>query len=159
MSSKKSKLKVTVHAAVDWSREIKSFFYMILEDYCIRFATSVIDEKRHVQICIIEYDESSASHGVTIQVEDSGKILVQVRDPFLNDWEPNVFTMQYFVSVMAHEFVHVCQYLTQREGLVLPELAYNKEDEAEQYYFDPMEVEARLLQDFYMYTYGQGLLL
>ena len=155
---KKNNLKVTVHAAVECEKEIKRFFHKILEDYCLRFGVTVLEGRHHVQVSLIECD-TDAFHGTTIRVDDEERILVQVRDPFLNDWEPNIFTLQYFVSIIAHEFVHVCQYLTGREGFAIPGATYKMEDYAESYFFDPYEVEARVLQDVYMSMYGQELLL
>jgi hypothetical protein len=59
---------------------------------------------------------------------------------------------------MCHEFVHACQNLTGRKGFKVKGLTYDKTSEREVYYFDPEEMEARMLEGPYSELYAQDLL-
>ena len=139
--------------------KITKVFFNILEDYCNRFSVKVKNIKFKISVACVEYDDADKDMGVTICGEDNpGRILVQIRDPFLSDWENNYFTKQLFLYIMCHEFVHVCQHLTGRDGFRVPKLKYDKESDREAYFFDPCEVEARVFEHFYTVMYAEKLL-
>lgn len=140
-------------------KEIAKILFDIIDDYCKRFNVKVKEEKFKVNVACIEYDENDKDMGVTICDENyKGRILVQIRDPFLSEWENNYFTKQLFLYIMCHEFVHVCQHLTGRDGFKVPKLKYDKDSDRESYFFDPGEVEARVFEHFYTVMYAEKLL-
>jgi len=138
---------------------VAKVFFNILDDYCKRFNVKVTEEKYKVSIACVEYADDDHEMGMTIHGEDqAGRILVQIRDPYLSDWENNYFTKQLFLYIMCHEFVHVCQHLTGRDGFKVPKCTYDKESSRESYFFDPCEVEARVFEHFYTVMYADKLL-
>jgi len=148
-------IKLTVSCLPNCEAEIKTMFYKILEDYCKRFTVKVTERKLKLSICLVEYDAESQSEGLTTICDDEDKILIQLRDPFMNDWEPNPYTIAMFLTVLAHEMIHACQFITGRTGFKIPKFVWDKNDYREQYYFDPMEVEARVLEAPYAQLYGK----
>jgi hypothetical protein len=154
----KKNLKVIVACLPNCEKEIRKVFFCILHDYCNRFSVECTEKKITVNICFVEYNEEIGDAGVTINAEEYNKIHVQLRDPFLNGWEDNPYTLGTFVNVLCHEIIHACQHLTGRKGFTIPKLKYNKEDQSEMYYFDPYEIEARCLADFYATKYGNTLI-
>ena len=103
--------------------------------------------------------EAGTSHGMTIWHDnDKNKMLIQVRDPFLNDWENNYYVLQQFLCIMCHEFVHACQHLTGRDNIKSPKIKHDKSSDREAYFFDPTEIEARMLEVPYMCMYCGPLL-
>ena len=150
-------LKIKVATLHDCEKEVKKLFTNILNDYCDRFKLVVKDEIKEVIICIIEYDAEASSAGLTCYADEGDKILIQVRDPFLSGWEGNQYVMDKFINVLCHEMVHACQKLTGRTGIKVKGLMYDKESEAEEYFFDPLEIEARLFEAPYTSMYGQDL--
>jgi len=153
-------IKIKVATLHDCEKEVKKLFLNILADYCGRFNVGVPDKPVELIVCIIEYDKEAPTSGLTCYSHDDeeNKILIQVRDPFLSGWEGNGYTMDKFISVLCHEMVHACQKITGREGIKIPKLKYDKEDETEVYFFDPGEMEARLLEAPYTSLYGSTLL-
>jgi len=151
------KIKVaTVH---DCEKEIKKMFNNVLDDYCSRFQVMVTNTSiEEIIFCLVSYEENSASAGMTCYAEDSKKIIVQTRDPFLSDWDDNQYTRAKFINILSHEMVHVCQELTGRTGIKINSLKYDKSNEQEAYFFSPCEIEARLFEDPYTEMYGQDLL-
>jgi len=138
---------------------VAKVFFNILADYCSRFNVKVTEEKYKISIACVEYADDNEEMGMTIHGEDNqGRILVQIRDPYLSDWENNYFTKQLFLYIMCHEFVHVCQHLTKRDGFRVPKCSYDKESSREAYFFDPCEVEARVFEHFYTVMYADKLL-
>jgi hypothetical protein len=139
--------------------QVAKVFYSILADYSNRFSVEVTKDKYKISIACIEYADDNEEMGMTIHGEDNaGRILVQIRDPYLSDWENNYFTKQLFLYIMCHEFVHVCQHLTGRDGFRVPKCKYDKESSRESYFFDPCEVEARVFEHFYTTMYADKLL-
>ena len=151
-------IKVIVHCLPSTEKNIKKLFFLILEDYCKRFNVKVTDKKVTVSICLVEYSDMITDDGLTVCKEDGNKILIQMRDPWLNNWEDNKYMYYRFINVMCHEFVHACQNLTGRKGFKVKGLTYNKSSEVESYYFDPEEMEARMLEGPYSELYAQDLL-
>jgi len=153
------KVKVEVACLPVAEDKIAKVFFDILDDYTKRFDVKVKDKEFKINIACVEYDDEDKNMGMTIYGEDdNGRILVQIRDPFLSEWENNYFTMQLFLYIMCHEFVHVCQHLTGRDGFKVPKLKYDKDSSRESYFFDPCEVEARVFEHFYTVMYAEKLL-
>jgi hypothetical protein len=152
-------IKVTVSGLHKVDKQIKAMFFNILKDYCARFNVHPTSKTIKVMISFIHYPENSKESGLVIyeNEEDSNRILVQIRDPMINDWELNPFAMNKFINIICHEFVHVCQRLTNRKGSRIPGLKYNKLDDLEGYMFSPDEVEARALEAPYTAMYGAAL--
>jgi len=151
-------IKVNVACLPNAEREIKKLFYQILHDYSTRFKVPVTKNKIKVHICLVEYSEGMTSAGLTTYSESENKILIQMRDPFLNEWEDNQYMMAKFSDIVCHEFVHAAQNLTGRCGFKVKGLTYDKDSEQETYFFDPEEMEARMLEAPYSFLYAQHLL-
>jgi hypothetical protein len=164
--NKYSNIKVQVSCIPNLEKEVRQTFFDCLTDYSERFKAPVTKEKVNVHICFIEYPdpyeynmEAGTSHGLTIWHEDnSNKLLIQVRDPFLNNWENNYYVIQGFLTIMCHEFVHACQHLTSRDDIKYPKIPHDKTSDREKYFFDPTEIEARMLEVPYMCMYCGPLL-
>ena len=150
-------IRVTVACLPDAEKDVRQMFFDCLNDYSTRFKVPITDKKFVVHICLIEYEESSNEQGLTIYNDADRRILVQLRDPLLNDWGPNHFVMDKFVNILAHEIVHACQYLCNRKIPKFNKLNYDKKDLREQYFFDPSEMEARMLEAPYTSFYGSIL--
>jgi hypothetical protein len=152
-------IKVRVASLHDCEKEIKKMFHNILADYCERFGVTVTNTKvKEIIFCLVHYDDAAMSAGLTCYADDGAKILIQLRDPFLSDWEGNPYTMTKFVGILAHEIVHACQHLTGRKGIKINNLKYDKTKTEEAYFFSPDEIEARIFEDPYASLYGQDLL-
>jgi hypothetical protein len=151
-------IKVTVVCLPNVEKEIKNLFFEILEDYSTRFNVEVTDRPIKVHICLVEYDDEANTAGLTTYVESEGKILIQMRDPWLSDWDDSPYMLQKFCDILCHELVHACQNLTGRTGFKVKGLKYNKDDEREVYWFDPEEMEARMLELPYSVLYAQKIL-
>jgi len=156
--NKYKNLKVHVSCLPASEKDIKKLFFQILEDYVTRFSLTVTDKPTVINICLVEYNEHDSNQGVTMYSEPDGRMLIQVRDPFLNDWEDNPYMMAKFSDIICHEFVHAAQYLTDRMGIKIKGLKYDKKDSQESYFFDPTEMEARLFEAPYSTLYAQHLL-
>ena len=136
---------------------IRTLFTNILWDYCERFDVEPTSEKVTVVVAGIgDMDESFV--GVTY--EGNNRYAVHVYDPSLDQDEDTISNHRLvawsFVTTLCHEFVHVAQHLTGRE----PEpnsFVKDNEDPEEQYFFDPFEVEARILEGFYAARFGLPL--
>jgi hypothetical protein len=152
-------VKIEIACLPASEEDIAKVFYNILDDYCKRFNVKLKEKDYKISVACIEYADDNEEMGMTIHGEDdNGRVLVQIRDPFLSEWENNFFTKQLFLYIMCHEFVHVCQYLTGRDGFKVPKCLYDKESSRESYFFDPCEVEARVLEHFYTVMYADKLL-
>jgi len=151
-------IKVIVGCVHNVESGVKKLFFQILNDYCMRFNLVVIREKPTVVIVFTDYHEEDPKSGTTIDATEYNKIFVQVRDPYLANWEDNPYMKAEFMNTTCHEIVHVCQSLTGRKGFKVKSATYNKHNESESYYFDPEEVEARALADFYRDRYGNSLI-
>lgn len=147
-------VKLTVVCLPNVEHLIKKMFFNILEDYSIRYAAPVTTKPFKVSICLVEYDEETNSEGLTVHCDGEDKLLIQLRDPFMNDWEPNPYMLSRFVGILCHEIVHACQHLTGRKGFKIPKLKFDKNIPEEAYFFDSMEVEARVLESPYAQLYG-----
>lgn len=151
-------IKVTVTCLPNVEKDIKKVFFEILDDYANRFNVAVTDKVIKVHISLVEYSEEATSAGLTSYAEEDNKMLIQMRDPWLNNWEDNPYMVQKFCEIISHEFVHACQNLTGRKGFKVKGLTVNKENSLESYWFDPEEMEARMLEMPYSVLYAQKLL-
>jgi predicted metallopeptidase len=151
-------VKIQVSSVLPIEREVKRLMHGILEDYCERFNVLPMEDNVRVSICLVEYPEHTESQGLTAYDDVYKTILVQTRDPFLNNWESNPYTIERTISILCHELVHACQYLTGRTGMRIKELKATKGNEEEEYFFDPVEIEARVLESFYLTKFGHELI-
>jgi len=151
-------IKVTVVCLPNVEKDIKKVFFEILDDYTKRFNVKVTDKAIKVHVCLVDYPEESSSAGLTSYAEDENKILIQMRDPWLSNWEDNPYMVQKFCEILCHEFVHACQNLTGRKGFKVKGMIVDKENSLEPYWFDPEEMEARMLEMPYAMLYAQKIL-
>ena len=156
----RKEIGMTVICMPNCENSIKKVFYDVLEDYLDRFNLKTVKQPKKVMVnvCVVEYSDQIGDTGVTIEaLEQMSKIHVQLRDPFLNGWEDNPWVMGTFVTTLCHEYIHVCQYLTGRRGFSIRGAKWDRKDDLEKYHFDPSEVEARALSDYYAQRYGSIL--
>jgi hypothetical protein len=158
LKKKYKQIKVKVCCVPDCEQEIEDIFYAILDDYCDRFNVKPDGNKWQVNIFFAEQEGESLFRGVHIIEAGSNKINLQIRDPLLSEWEDNFFTVLMMVETMCHEMVHACQTITGRKGIKLTKTKVNKKDDEEKYFFDPFEVEARVLEGFYTSRFCSVLL-
>jgi len=157
-------IKINVVAHTVNPNTVKKVFHEILSDYCNRFGVSVVDEQINISVVFMVVGDEDPMNGlITFKMNDKGEqqghdYIVQVRDPWLSDWELNPYTQQQFLDTLSHEFVHVCQCVTGRKGFKLKGLNIDKENDKERYFFDPIEMEARLLEGFYSDRYTHKVL-
>ena len=150
-------IELEVACLPDSENSIANLFWNCLEDYIVRFNTPIIMHPIKIQICAVEYSlEGNGDMGLTMFNDDDGRILVQVRDPFLNECEYTEYAMSLFINIICHEIVHVCQHLTGRTGFKIPKMNIG-EDIREEYFFDPEEIEARVLEAPYTAYYGSNI--
>src|SRR5690606_32939556 len=141
------------------NKYIKGLFFDILEDYCERFKVEP-QEGFSIAFVAVGSDITSGNtlSGATMTYLQRKRIYVQVRDPLISDvlgeQEITASVLEQFKLTLCHEMVHVCQFLTGRKlRRSIPFL--DKDDPQEQYFFDPMEVEARILEHPYSALYAK----
>jgi hypothetical protein len=152
-------IKVKVSSMHKIDKEVAKLFRNILKDYMVRFDVLERGDIKEVYFCFVDLPETG--HDGTAIYEDVGeRIVVQIRDPAISDntGEPSKYAIAKMVQTLCHEIVHVCQRITGRKGFSIPKAKINKSSKDEVYFFDPLEVEARVLEQFYTYTYGSKLL-
>ncbi len=142
----------------DCEKQIGELFWDCLIDYVLRFNAPIINAPLKISICAVDYPPEANELGLSLFNELDNKVLVQVKDPFIAGEEYNEYAMIMFIQVLCHEIVHVCQHLTGRKGFKIPKHTVNKKDELESYFFDPEEIEARVLESPYASYYGYRLL-
>jgi len=99
---------------------------------------------------IADYQGEDGATGVTSILAEENKIIVQVREPYGDDDLPNTEVLNHtFLVVLCHEFTHCCQALTGRQG-VKAKLMMEGDPDYAGYYFDPEEIEARIMDEFYV---------
>jgi hypothetical protein len=150
-------IRVTVACLPKAENEVRQVFFDCLNDYSKRFKVPITDKKFVVHICLVEYSEGNVEQGLTIYNDVDNRILIQLRDPLLNDWGTSYYVMDKFINILCHEIVHACQYLCNRKIPKFNRLDYDKKDLREQYFFDPSEMEARMLEAPYTCFYGDIL--
>jgi hypothetical protein len=151
-------IRVKVICMSDTEKLIKDLFFDILNDYSNRLSAPITEKKTDITITMVHHSPEDDSAGVVFIADDKVKIMILIRDPLLNEWEPNPYTVSKFVTVLCHEIIHACQAITGRKGFRIPRAKVNKKDLQEVYFFDPEEVEARALSEFYTYKYGKTML-
>lgn len=149
---KPPKFKIQVNSLLDFEPEINALFESILEDYCARFNVKVLEERKNSKIMLSLIQGSSDPDDVdglcAYEKENRLKgIHIQLRCIVMENMVPVEFAIQYWKEVFCHELVHACQALTGREGISIEHTPQGFE--AEQYYFDGEEIEARILQSMY----------
>jgi len=154
---KPKNIRVTVACVPNAEKQIKDLFFDCLNDYSKRFKVPITDKKVVVHICLVEYGENQNEQGLTIYNDVDNRILIQLRDPLLNDWGTSHYVMDKFINILCHEIVHACQYLCNRKIPKFHKLEYDKKDLSEKYFFDPSEMEARMLEAPYTSFYGGEL--
>lgn len=137
---------------------IRDLFANILHDYCSRFNVEVTKNKVVVVIAgVSDYDDGSV--GVTY--EGNNRYLAHVYDPCLDQGEDTVSNHRLvtwsFITALCHEIVHVMQHLTGRKPEFETYPAKDSEDPEELYFFEPSEIEARILEGFYAAKFGVPL--
>lgn len=149
-------INVVVTCAPPIDNLIRQAFYFVLADYCGRFNTT-IKNKYDVHITLVEpLSKTADTDGLTTTTDS--RILVQVRDPYLEDGIERHFTADHYLQeTLFHELVHACQSLTNRAGIRI-KAKYDRKDPFDKYHFDPAEVEARIMQTYYAQKYGKLLL-
>jgi len=172
---KKHKLPSNITVSIAFlepvEEELQELLALIVKDYCRRFKAKITKNKVHISIAGIENSRAGPGTpiGMTIaNYDNAGKevnrILVQIRDPYLDDdvSSKHIYILFCFLQVICHEFVHVAQHLTGRlNGKTnnFDFIKYTKKRRDERYFFDPDEIEARLLETFYAYRYAFDLLV
>lgn len=140
---------------------VKDLFIGIFFDYLNRFKVKCTKEKTHIAICGIEggTERDARQLGITIATDD--RLLIQVRDPSLEDTDEelnHMYVTVKFIEVLCHELVHAMQHLTSRSPQSIGlSMRYDKRSDEEAYFFDPFEMEARVLESFYASTFGGEL--
>ncbi len=81
----------------------------------------------------------------------------RIRQKTLCMWPLQVVAVK-FVEVLCHEMVHVMQTVCERDVKETYGVLHDGADEGESYFFDPYEIEARLLESFYAHSFGKNLI-
>lgn len=148
----------TVSTLNDDAARIEELFFDVLSDYCARFGVEIQQQPIQIDFNFVHLEENyGGTSGVVIWKLDGelSRLLVQIRDPWLNDWEPNSYVITQHLQTICHEMVHVCQQLTGRKGFKMAGATWDKGSSLEEYYFDPEEIEARALSDMYREMYAE----
>ncbi len=134
--------------------------YSILADYLRRFNLDIVKDKASVKIVFVATPDKDNTRLVGRTTygtnKDGPSIYIEIKDPVLNDLEINEFAEDAISKTVAHEMIHACQFLTGRYG-IRPRIPHDNQDSFESYYFKPNEMEARLLEDFYVAKYMQDI--
>ncbi len=152
--SKDKQNNITVKASflAPIGSDVEFLFKAILEDYTKRFNCSVQEGEWHVDIVGLVgagellYGENGGALTGQINIVDK-RMMIWVADPHGDDHCEHPFVGMKFMTTLCHEIVHACQEITGRK----PKSYARKLDKTdlENYFFDPFEVEARVLEDFY----------
>lgn len=148
---KKYTVKVTVASHLKCDAAFKRLFHKILLDYCKRFSVKVLPGNWSINVIAAGYSPEDGAEGVMTRADH--KIIIQVNDPYMTAVPHNKALDYMFVTALCHEFVHACQQMTGRPGLKLNwqiECDTEEDNTHQEYIFDPEEVEARILDEFYV---------
>lgn len=138
-------------------KEVKAMFTGVFHDYIKRFGVKPTKNKMHVAICgTEELAEPGDYLGSTITTED--RILIQINDPTLSRDSDHPFVVVKFVELLGHEMTHAMQTITSHDPRHAGPYRHDKKCDTESYFFDPLEVEARIMESFYAFTYGAVLM-
>lgn len=146
-------VRVRVTTTFGKERDYKELFRRIVLDYCKRFKVKVTKGPWDVTIVIADYQGKDDATGQTTVLSDENKIIVQIREPYQDAATPNNDTLNHtFLTLVCHEFVHCCQALTGRQGIRARVLLEGDEDTDNfaSYFFDPEEIEARIMDEYYV---------
>jgi hypothetical protein len=148
----RTSIKVNIASHLKCDSAFRKLFHKILIDYCKRFGVKVQPKAWDVNITIADYSTESGAEGVTTSLEN--KIIMQIKDPYMDVKVEgaNKSLDHYFMTIVCHEMVHACQHMTGREGIKLKIDRLDDPDGTmeEDYFFDPAEVEARVLDELYV---------
>jgi len=168
MSSSKKKRKklpskVTISTAflAPIDKLIKDLFIGIFYDYHKRFKLKVKNKKIHIAVCGVEEGTTKDPNQLGVTIDSDGRILIQVRDPSLEDSPENLthfYVTVKFTEVLCHEMVHALQTITGRNPKRFGKIKHDKKNSQEKYFFDAYEVEARILEAFYACGLGSKLM-
>lgn len=127
---------------------ISTWLNAVIRDYTKRFSVEVLPEYKDATVMVSFVKRDDHVFGQTHYSPDikEGRILVVLNCPVLCEVIPDTFNLTTLNESIAHEFVHLCQYLTGREGI---KLDIPSDNEFEEYLFMPEEIEARVLQSLY----------
>jgi hypothetical protein len=150
-----SNLKITIASLDPIEDKLETLLKLIIIDYCARHKKRLKKPKEKISIAITSSspntEDGSSMDGMTYQ--SMSGIFVEIRSPYMAEWEPNPYSDSRFLDIICHEFVHVAQHLTQYDGLDI-KFNYDPEDDTERYFFDVCELDARILEGFYSAVYG-----
>jgi hypothetical protein len=153
--------RVRVTTTFGKEKDYKELFRRIVLDYCKRFKVKVTKGAWDISIVIADYQGEDGSTGMTSILPDENKIVVQIQAPYFGtDIPSNPILNHTFMVVLCHEFVHCCQAMTGREGIrarVFMDEDLDDELNYAAYYFDPEEIEARILDEYYVRFVPNGL--
>jgi hypothetical protein len=158
-----TKLKISVHTLADMEEDIKLYFRLILEDYCKRHGVTNKYPKARINISFVvtptrvQIDSCSWS-------DEEELMQIQFWDVLASTHTQEVYTQTKFFEIIAHEFTHASQFLTERKlpstkgfsgknsGLYVT--SYNNAPNNDEYMFAPHEVEARVMEMHYYTKFG-----
>lgn len=143
------KFQVRTNCIIKLGDTPTKIFNKILNDYCTRFKVQVVPERQKARILLCLVAQEQGTHGLCISDEDlsTPDIMVQVQCPIVGGFNEE-YSFLYFSEILVHEMVHACQILTGREGFAIPEMDGSQAG----YFFEPCEIEARVLQAFYAHS-------
>ena len=155
MKTLPSNITLNVVTIAPIEEAIRNTFIDILKDYTSRSGKKLTKKKVTVGIAFIEDSAEGMDGTLGTSFDGDNRIMVQVRDPYMDEDAPeeNDYTTLMLLSVLSHELVHVCQYLTNSPGIP-HKIKYNKKDPFESYFFGERELEARILEPLYVQKYA-----
>lgn len=158
------RLDVSTAFLSDIDREIKVLFAKILIDYSNRVDRPITESKFHIAICGVDPQKSTKNNHLGCTVDTENRIFIQVEDPYMDLEDPensHLYIQLKFLEIICHEMVHAAQILTKptKKRARRYGLKFDKKKENEAYFFDPDEVEARILEAFYAQEYAIPLLI
>jgi len=137
---------------------VKELFAEICKEYSKRFNLKVTRKKKRIAVTGVPGKEGDDFVGATFESDSS--ILITVYDPSLDQEDDLLTNHRYvnwkFIEALCHEFVHAMQTLTGRVPTPT-DLKPIGDDPEELYFFDPFELEARALEDYYAHRFGAKL--
>jgi len=158
-----TKLKISVHAMSSIEDDLKLYFRLILEDYCKRHEVENKYPKAKINISLIVADSNPKIDSCSWSSEVE-MMQMQFWDVIASFQGTEMYSQTKFFEVITHEFVHACQYLTERRlpttkgysgknnGLYVS--SYHTAGNNDRYMFDKHEVEARLMEMVYYTKFG-----
>ena len=160
-----TKLKISVHSLCNNEDQVKLFLKLIMEDYCMRYNLTNKFPKARVNISFILGSGSEWMDASCSWCDIEELLYIQIWDAIASGEEANKYTMVKSLEILAHEFTHVCQFLTGRNGpTTKPYRGFNSglhitdfnnnQFINDEYIFSPPEVEARIMELYYYNKFG-----